>query len=157
MFDYISNSPLFVPEIYKLSNLNNKDKTRDKKRKTYNEFLEYLDKKYFTSEKTGKLIPEDLLEIKTISNEDKLTNVSFFYPEVLKDIKMYQELANSQRQYRNKFNGRVVQSIIPELSGKELGGFIKFFNSKYEQSNILLMMDDVFNQLVLDTYKEFGG
>ena len=43
MFDFVISSPYFDKNLFLFENLNNKNRVRDKKRKTYNMFLEYLD------------------------------------------------------------------------------------------------------------------
>jgi hypothetical protein len=56
MYDYVISSPYFVPEIYLLENRSYDARQRDKKRPSYNRFLEYIkdmkqdayyDKNYF--------------------------------------------------------------------------------------------------------------
>lgn len=42
MFKYVLSSPYFDPSIYLYENLNHINRTRDRKRKTYNMFLEYI-------------------------------------------------------------------------------------------------------------------
>ncbi len=43
MFDYVQGSKYFNPELFKFENLNNRNRVRDKKRKVYNDFLNYID------------------------------------------------------------------------------------------------------------------
>lgn len=44
MFKYVLSSPYFNPSIYQYESLNHTNRTRDKKRKTYNMFLDYISK-----------------------------------------------------------------------------------------------------------------
>lgn len=44
IFDYVASSPYFNPEIFLLHNRNHISRTRDKKRKTYQAFLEYCER-----------------------------------------------------------------------------------------------------------------
>ena len=41
LFKYVASSPYYSPEFYKLENLNTIAKVRDRKRTTYNKFLEF--------------------------------------------------------------------------------------------------------------------
>lgn len=54
MFDFVISSPYFDKQLFLFENLNNKNRVRDKKRKTYNMFLDYLE----TIEKEPKQIKE---------------------------------------------------------------------------------------------------
>lgn len=47
MFKYVLSSPYFNPSIYQYENLNHTNRTRDRKRKTYNMFLDYISKVLF--------------------------------------------------------------------------------------------------------------
>jgi len=42
VFEYVINSPYFSPSIYLWDNLNHTQRVRDKKRKTYNQFVRYI-------------------------------------------------------------------------------------------------------------------
>lgn len=110
IFQFIASSPYYDPELYKLENLNNVAKTRDRKRETYRKFLE------FGQNYTGPVMK---------MNPDKKTYIN----EVLKFFGKEEELLEVMRtvvlgqKAREIFNGQVV-SDITGLVGKELGMFM---------------------------------
>jgi hypothetical protein len=76
IFEFVSKSPYFNPDKYKLENISSKGRVRDKKRTTYQEFLKYCDTL------TGKY---------WVSNEDKtvyLEHIFFHFQKLMKLIKL---------------------------------------------------------------------
>lgn len=106
MFKYVLSSPYFDPSIYLYENLNHINRTRDRKRKTYNMFLEYISK-----------IP--------FKEPYKLTQTPYYY--VYRSYPHIREEA--QRALRNHLNHisvreallSTLKSEIYKLEGKELG------------------------------------
>ena len=114
IFDFVTASHYFNPEVYKLENLNTIAKTRDRKRPTYNAFLEHTkDWKGHTWTNPHKL--------------DKKMWIPFIldqFPEARPDFDRAMEKLVFQQFIKTKFNGTLV-SEITGLVGKDLGYFMQ--------------------------------
>ena len=111
LFDWIISSPYFNHEKFKLINLNNKNRVRDRKRVTYNEFLTYLETLPYDS-----LIPKILVD-------DKLSFVLNQFPH-LKPLLEEDTLKEKQARIYSEYYNGILISQITGLTGKELGTFI---------------------------------
>lgn len=131
MFNYISKCPTFSAYPYRLENLSNSDRARDKKRKTYMLFLSWLDKSGVNEVTHGKLISPfnkfPLLESITTSL-------------ALED--------NAEVEYRKIFNGNIV-SELTGLKEKKLGTFMNHIRRNYTK-------DEIKNDLSAIVMKEFN-
>jgi len=123
IFDYIIAGKYFDYTIFLMENLNHIDRKRNKKRKSYQEFLQYVEKKGI----------KDTYQF----NKDKSTYIDLIhnsFPKV--DLKgKIEELSkkNAENQELNaKFNGRLIMNVYPDLSGKELGNAITNFQKSFE-------------------------
>jgi len=139
IFSYVKSSPYFHKDYYLLEKRNHKSRVRDKKRKTYCEFLKNLESE---PDKPKPSLPSlgDIFnkfpEFKT--NHDKL----------LGDILVRNEI-------RSIFNGERVNNVTG-LIHKQLGDFMKFFASSFETPNDMLQHikntsnidDDIMNAFV---------
>jgi len=135
IFEWIVTGKYFCVENFKMDNLNHIDRKRNKKRVTYQGFLEYIEKNNIKSNHTFEKDKE-----KYINEVDK------FFPE----SKFKEQLEELRRKdLRNKlaserFNGNM---IIDEtgITGKELGGIIGGFKSYIEKT-----FDKSFNDFIVD-------
>lgn len=148
IFNYVISSRYFNPDIYSYENRNHAARTRDKKRKTYREFLEWVEKQ------------TDLPEFNY--SEDK----SVYIPLIVSffdDFKM--KYSNCMKEYRKdllfkeKFNGNIVKSLTG-LEGKELGRFIALlsngFDSKDDFKEWIIKADQyMINYLINMNFNEF--
>lgn len=114
IFEYVVNSKYFNREIYLLENRNHIARMRDKKRKTYTEFLKYIE-----NMNEGYVFKPKIEYIKQICEK---------YP----DFKVQYEkaiLKNERRKLvKAKFNGEIVMSLT-SLKDKELGAFMSYIKS----------------------------
>lgn len=133
MFDYVYNCSYFDHEKFKLENLNNKNRVRDRKRKVYNQFLNYI---------SG--LP--------IKPKDDIISpfVKFDFLQSKVDVLSCQSSLDNL--YKEKFNGGLVMRIT-ELSGQELGEFIKNFKSLYSKEYIINLTDDQIHDLIVNLCK----
>lgn len=121
IFDFVVSSPYFNYKIFDYDQLNHTNRTRNRKRKNYAGFLEYLEinnikKEYYFEE-----------------NKDiYLSKIDEFFPEssLLSTLDRVREEFKKRKDLSNKFNGEIIMNLIG-LKGKELGQFIdKFKKSK---------------------------
>lgn len=146
LFDYVMSSPYYNPDIFKLENLNNINRVRDRKRKTYNMFLQYA------------LEREHLYESKPkLSKEERADFVFNLFPIKDEVDRLYKEHA-LKKEVASKTNGNLLMSFIPELSGKELGVFISYLKENAVQlyrEDVLTMSEDEIKEVVLTAYKAY--
>ena len=129
IFKYVSSSKYFRPEIYLFENLNNIQRTRDKKRPTYNKFLEWCKTQKF-EQKEWYTSKTDALNyaIEYFDEDNPVTLFRNVYENTFREI--------AARKYiSSKFNGELVMEVT-SLSGKSLGEFMKYLktstNFKYD-------------------------
>ncbi|MEK7432766.1 MAG: hypothetical protein AABZ74_06520 [Cyanobacteriota bacterium] len=132
IFEYVVSGKYFNPMKY-LKEYEDKsliDRTRTKKRKTYIEFIIWLE----------NYIIQNKNRIYFEFNDDKFSYVEFIeksFPkselkEKIKDFKKNQEI---QEEVNKKFNGKIVMNLITGLIGKELGEFIINFKDLISREN----------------------
>lgn len=113
IFQNVSESRFFNPELFKLENNTNIARTRDKKRPSYRAFLEWNE----------KLPLKDYLPL----DKDKskwLPYIFEFFPEAKLEYDYLIEQARLKNEFKLKFNGQLV-SEWTGLKDKELGEFMK--------------------------------
>lgn len=120
IFEYVTGSEFFNADIFALENRNAAARVRDKKRKTYSEFLRYVEArpdlpKYPYPEHKAAWLPRIAEHFPTFQAE---------YDQALADREKQQLL-------KAKFNGEVVNRVTG-LQGQELGGFMKRFKESFE-------------------------
>lgn len=125
MFEWVIRCPLFNSNYYKWENLNNENRTRNKKRTTYNKFLQYIENKSFNN---------PVVSINSV----KYYALEFFnkekeYVKILKNL----EFNKSRREI---INGELISKLTGLLKG-DLGKFIIYLKSsdfykKLEQNNL---------------------
>ena len=144
MFDWILASPLFIYEIFKFENLNHTNKVRDRKRKTYNMFLEYLEKKHKES-------PFSIFVKKT--KEEKRAFVIKHFPNIEKEIELVDEQIKIHNVCKSKFNGNLVLKLT-QRTGKQLGALMKILKSKLTDNVVYHMcVEEIENIILQEHYK----
>ena len=124
MFNYVISCKYFTTKLYMDHNLRAIDKKRNKKRKGFILFKEFI-----------KSLNDDYNKpLTNISLEDI---ISFFGVENWKSQENYiiQKIERNNK-IKSKFSGKKVEELT-NLSGKNLGDFIKTFKKCIEDSNIL--------------------
>lgn len=131
IFDFIVSSKYFNYKIFKFENLNAIDKKRNKKRKSYNEFLKYIEniKKEFIFN----------------NKESYINDINEYFPEskLIEQIELLKENDRINNIIKNKFNGDIIMKIYPDLKGKELGYNIKTFKEKFSNFNEFVMSNTI--------------
>lgn len=143
IFDFIISGKYFNVDIFKMENLSAIDKKRNRKRKSYHKFLEYVE--IFEVESQYQF-PENKHLYLPIIDE--------YFPEanLLKKIEELDKKDEINRQVSEKFNGRLIMKWIPGLKGKELGNAINGFKEKlgenYKQIILESTIDEIKNQFI---------
>ena len=147
LFDFVMSSPYYNPEIFKLENLNNINRVRDRKRKTYNMFLQY-------SREREHLYPS----VPKLTKEERTEFVFNLYPKIRKEAEILQSEYDLKKLIASKTNGNFLMELIPELKGKELGQFIFYLKNNSIQlysATVLTLSGEEIKDLVLSHYKEY--
>jgi len=110
VFRFASSSPYFNPAIFDIENLNNKNRVRNKKRKTYMAFLDWL------SSGSWQGVPFTFPEDQRVWVQKAETAFPEFSSRLLIEKENYQK----SREVRRRFNGRMV-SEWTGLTGSALG------------------------------------
>ena len=146
IFDYVAGSRYFNPDAYKLENLNNIARVRDRKRSTYREFLKYCE-----TAKPGS----HAAKVDTVLY---LPQIFDAFPDVRP--RFMAEVAEMQVYCaaKDKFNGDVVTKLTG-LTGKRLGEFIQYTKKHDILGNnhlIAVLNSATIDALVKDLYERFS-
>lgn len=112
IFEFIISGKFFNINIFCMENLNHIDRKRNKKRKSYHNFLNYIEEKNIT--KFYSFFSDKSLYLQIINQE---------FPEA----KIFDKLAeldmknDINKELHDKFNGNLVREWVTPLDGKELG------------------------------------
>lgn len=125
IFDFVLQSPFFHKDIFALENRNHAARTRDKKRKTYTDFLKYIENWEHT--------PAQVFE-REVSGSDN----TFYLPYLFEKIPSFKEQwyatheeLQKEKVFKERFNGNLVREWT-ELDGKELGNFMQWLKANTE-------------------------
>lgn len=119
VFRYAVSSPLANRTIFRLDETNHAARVRDRKRKTYQQFLTWVNDPINNIPEKEKISKNDLCL-------QWLTKAFKQFPKFKEDYESAQELMQKSRCARDKFNGELVRQITG-LDGKELGAFMTDF------------------------------
>ena len=148
IFEFVVNSKYFNFDIFKFENLKHIDRKRNRKRKSYNHFINYVDSLESVNSYVFNKNKVEYL---------KLINESFPEANIYEKIAALEVENEKNIRLNEKLNGRIIMKLIPNLTGKSLGlfidGFKKSFNGEYENI-ILKMSEDEVNEKILSFYKE---
>lgn len=138
IFDFIITSKYFNPWNFDLANLNKINRDRDKKRKTYNAFLEKIE--HLKNE------PNDKWYYFHRNKEFYLGLVDYHFPGFMRKYRDLEKLEEEKRYIHSLFNGNLIMQYWPELKGKDLGNsiskFYSYYASKEDANNKILELND---------------
>lgn len=147
MYVWVAKNRFFNPEKFSFENMNNVNKTRNKKRVVYNKFITWLD------ENKHKYNAH-------IFHADKLK----YLPMILDRFPFLQERIDAARikyfthlQTREKFNGNMVRDLTG-LQGGDLGKFIIKFKNSFSEFDKFVLEANVheIQQRIGDFYANFS-
>ena len=127
MFDYVQSSKYFNPELFKFENLNNRNRVRDRKRKIYNQFLDYIN-------------------YEIVNNN--VYNPIDDYPEISEKIAEYNVEFYRRRKIHESIDGRYIMERTG-LKNKDLGDLIANIRDTYADDLIGISKEDM--DTVIDT------
>lgn len=123
IFEYVINSKYFSSDIFSFENLNHIDKKRNKKRKMYNQFLEYCnsrtDLKSYSFEKDKS------------KYHDMIDDAFPGFKSKIEEFKLKEE---RRKVIASKFNGKIIIQVYG-ITGEELGEKITMFKSLFTDFN----------------------
>lgn len=135
LFDWIYESPCMNTTIYAFDKLKTSDAKRDKKRKFYCRWLDYLK----TKPKKEYVLPE----------EEKKLILDTEYPKLGIALLVYKNEYKKLVDYRNKFNRHIVKDLL-KIDNEEFGNFMRSFKATYSQSDINNLTADEVKELILN-------
>ena len=144
IFDFIIESNYFDYTTFLMENLNHIDRKRNKKRKSYQEFLFYIENKGITD--TYKFNVDKSVYIDLIDE-------SFPKAGLKQKIVELTRKDNENQELNKKFNGKLIMNRHPELKGKELGDYIRKFHENYDDYREFGLSHS--SDEILESFKEF--
>jgi hypothetical protein len=124
IFDFVSGSKYFNPDIYLFDQMNHRSRVRDQKRSTYNAFLKYCDQMRGMEWEDRVFFQYD---------KPKSEYLPFLFEQFPGFKEEWFRLYHKMLEHRNirlKFNGDGI-SVLTGLTGKDLGRFIQMFKSQF--------------------------
>jgi hypothetical protein len=123
IFNYAVSSKYFAKELFHLENLDHQNRTRNRKRKTYMAFLDWL------NTKQGFKLPVDF------SSGTNWSRLIESFPELKLDERLVElkEKEAIHQQIKAKFNGKIIMELTG-LEGKELGKFIQYVKDEFGEA-----------------------
>jgi len=132
IFAYVVSSKYFNPKIFEYEQLNHQNRTRNKKRKNYELFLQYVkdNPKHMTI--PFKSVDCEIDDIYVFGDKEEFVDKAekFFNTEIRSEINRWKERVEQEKKASGIFNGNVVMEHFP-LKGKELGAAMKNFNDYF--------------------------
>jgi hypothetical protein len=145
MFDWVIASPYFSVAPYQ--QMDATLKKREQHRTTMQKFVEYLEQNGIN--KTFDFQPR----------ESYLEQIDAFFPEanLKSQIQLEQDKETRASIFAERFNGKLVGSLLPQLEGKTLGAFIVQFKNSIEDFESFILEHDqhAINEQILEFAKTF--
>ena len=139
MFDWVIKSPYFSIQPYQ--KLNASLRKRQRERQTMQHFLTYLEEHQISK----------TYEYKE-NRDDYLPWIHQQFPEanLLEKIEIERKREQYLKVIKEKYNGKIIMSLFPDLGGKALGEFMQNFQNSlgdYEVVLFELTSDEIEEQL----------
>lgn len=146
MFEFAASTPFFNKEIYSLENRNHTSRTRDRKRKSYNSFLQWIEVAEGLpaypwadmKEQGGPKYKEEFVK----RAREFFTEFGPVYDKTMADF-------DTWKQVKATFNGNLVREWTG-LENQELGNFMKHLR----ETQMLVMGKEAWDSLVLTSGQE---
>lgn len=148
IFKFAMSTPIATKEIYLLENRNNTSRTRDRKRKTYMKFLEWLERNNTSG--CIETSPEEKQQLRK-----KYLDISFIkFPDFKKEFDFKHERFQMTKKVQEMVNG-VTVSEVTGLTGRELGEFMSAFKDAYSLDELYRMQKYQILDALLKFKEEF--
>ncbi|WP_420575074.1 hypothetical protein [Kordia sp.] len=120
LFDWVIASKYFSTKQYLEEN---KAINKRKKRPTIEAFIHYL--------KTHEIVREP----EFLEKDDYVEMIADYFPEanLFEHIQTEKEREKYINTIKQKYNGRIIMKLFPEIQGKNLGKFMTLFQSQFDQ------------------------
>jgi len=150
IFDYIVTSKYFDSTIFQMENLNQIDRKRNRKRQTYQQFLEFIKTENINKSYSFK------------KKEDYILDIAEYFPEsdLINKLKELEIKDGQNKEMNSKFNGKLVMTIYPDLKGKELGNMITNFMKSFDNYRDFVLQntsEEIMNEFKIFYEKERGN
>lgn len=153
IFKFVTTSEYFHPDIYLLENRNASSRERDRKRKTYREFLEYCEAQTFDyvydyaekSERGGYGVREPFFSNLIVPA----------YPHVLEEYHTIIARHTKLKLFKEKFNGAIC-SELTGLQSIELGNFTKYAKSRIDEDVVINSSEEEVNALINQLFEDYS-
>lgn len=144
MFEYVTSSKWFHPDSYDLAELSHMHRTRDRKRVTYQKFLEYI------KDWSGEVIP------RRPNKQDYMEEIFDFFPGAREQFRQVMADLAMKKMAKEKFNGDVV-SEITGLVDRELGEFMKTLRNLFwfRPENLIYSTDSQIRERIEAHFKKW--
>jgi hypothetical protein len=143
IFRFVASSKFFNPDIYLFDNLNHQSRTRDRKRPTYNAFLQWC--------KTQ----QGLQHFPFPENKDVWFDIfESSFGNFLSELEFYKKEIEKIERFKAIFNGKIV-SEITGLQGKELGDFMAKYRANQDKDEFVEFVLKVGPVSIRDSIKKF--
>jgi len=122
IFNYIVISKYFDSSIFQMENLNQIDRKRNRKRQTYQQFIEFMSNNNLNTVYKFK------------RKEDYLFEILEYFPEanLREKVRQLEIKDKENNELNSKFNGKLIMIEFPNLKGKELGDKITNFMKSFD-------------------------
>lgn len=156
MFDWVCSSPYFNKEVFSYENMNSTDKIRERKRTTYENFLEYINSKQdLPSYEYENYSLKYGYSIKQPQFDDIIVPM---FPHVVEEYNAILDKHNTNKLFKEKFNGKIINELTG-LSDKELGYFISYAKEQIESTDTKYLFigcnQHTCNEMILDLHTHY--
>lgn len=143
IFYFVIESKYFDSTIFQMDNLNQIDRKRNRKRQTYQDFLEFIKNKNI-----NKVYPFK-------RKEDYIFEIDKYFPEanLINKLQELQKKDEQNKEMNSKFNGKLVMNVYPDLKGSELGNMITNFMKSFEDYRSFVLTNS--SNDIIEEFKKF--
>lgn len=150
IFHFVIESKYFDSEVFQMENLNQIDRKRNRKRQTYQQFLEFIKTENINKTYSFK------------KKEDYILDIAEYFPEsdLINKLKELEIKDGQNKEMNSKFNGKLVMSMYPDLKGKELGNMITNFMKSFDNYRDFVLQntsEEIMNKFQIFYEKERGN
>jgi hypothetical protein len=159
IFKFVVSSEFFHKDIYLLHNRNHAARIRDRKRKTYTEFLKWI-------EGYEETLEQQFHATWAKYHREESGNKKFWLPYLFKQIPHFESIYNEVQkewdeavEFKRRFNGDLVKEWLG-LEGKELGNFMRYMRENGGsnfKTDILKMNPRLVERYVCYFYDKYCG